>query len=356
MTSSPRSRPGDGIADDPGASAVRLYGGQEAVTELVTATDGRRAVRKRPRPDQDAEEARFYQDGEELFPLLAEAVGAPVAATRRDGEAIWVEYIEGDLEVPDHLIDTPEGIRLGLADALAGNRDRQGNLFAVDGGRRLMGFDHGGAWLDVEMEDPGPYLRERDAPMRHFVHGDTWRSDPPLTAAELGPIRERVAALRPAFERRGRGAWLDYSLAMLDDLTRQARSGQPAATLAAPADADLTIGDVIEADADMAVQIMEGVMEARATVDGCDRLITKLEAVHAKILELRVPGSLEGMLLGLVEKALSVRANAEALAEKLPAASEAIAVAGSAAESRHKPLADAVADAGHIRPAERDYH
>ncbi|WP_030298988.1 hypothetical protein [Streptomyces katrae] len=122
------------------------------------------------------------------------------------------------------------------------------------------------------------------------------------------------------------------------------------------ADSDLTIYDVIDSDADMAEEIMAGVDEARAAADGCEQMMTRLEALHAKIVELKVPGVLEGWVLILAEKAVSVKAKAEALAEKLPAASEAIWTAGENAERRHKPLADAVRDAGHAAPAERDYH
>lgn len=122
------------------------------------------------------------------------------------------------------------------------------------------------------------------------------------------------------------------------------------------ADSDLTIYDVIESDADMAEEILEGVDEARAAADGCEKMMTRLEALHAKIVGLKVPGVLEGWVLLLGEKAISVKAKAEALAEKLPAASEAIRTAGENAAARHKPLADAVKDAGHTAPAERDYH
>ncbi|MEV6840854.1 hypothetical protein AB0N17_41355 [Streptomyces sp. NPDC051133] len=122
------------------------------------------------------------------------------------------------------------------------------------------------------------------------------------------------------------------------------------------ADSDLTIYDVIESDADMAEEIMAGVDEANAAAEGCDKMMTRLEALHTKIVELKVPGVLEGWVLILAEKAVSVKAKAEALAEKLPAASEAIRTAGENAERRHKPLADAVRDAGHAAPAERDYH
>jgi hypothetical protein len=122
------------------------------------------------------------------------------------------------------------------------------------------------------------------------------------------------------------------------------------------ADAELTVYDVIDADADMAEEITEGVDEARRTADGCERLMTRLEALHAEIVDLKVPGVLAGMLLRLMDKTLTVKAKADAIAANLPAAAEAVQVAGSNAESRHRGLADAVRDAGHIRPAEREYH
>lgn len=121
-------------------------------------------------------------------------------------------------------------------------------------------------------------------------------------------------------------------------------------------DADLTIYDVIEADADMAEEILEGVDEARATADGCEQLFTRLETVHAKIVELKVPGLLAGWLVRLMDKTGTVRARALTIAANLPAASEAIAVAGSNAAARHQHPADVTRDMGHTRPAEKDYH
>jgi len=121
-------------------------------------------------------------------------------------------------------------------------------------------------------------------------------------------------------------------------------------------DADLTIYDVIEADADMAEEITEGVDEARATADGCEQMLTKLEAVYAEVSDLKVPGVLLGMMALLMDKTLTVKSKAETIAANLPAAAEAISVAGTNAAARHKSLADAVRDAGHTRPAEREYH
>jgi hypothetical protein len=57
-----------------------------------------------------------------------------------------------------------------------------------------------------------------------------------------------------------------------------------------------------------------------------------------------------------MEKTASVQAKAEAIAANLPAAAEAISVAGSNAAVRHRPTADVTRDQGHVRPAERDYH
>ncbi|MGW0836523.1 hypothetical protein [Streptomyces prunicolor] len=122
------------------------------------------------------------------------------------------------------------------------------------------------------------------------------------------------------------------------------------------ADSDLTIYDVIDSDADMAEEIMQGADDALEAAEGCDKLTTRLEFLHAKIMDLKVPGVLEGWVLLLAEKAQNVKARAEAVAEKLPAASEAIRVAGENAAERHKELADVTRDQGHAAPAEAEYH
>jgi hypothetical protein len=122
------------------------------------------------------------------------------------------------------------------------------------------------------------------------------------------------------------------------------------------ADSELTIYDVIDADGDMAEEILAGAADAQEAADGCETLITRLEALHAKITDLKVPGVLEGWVLLLVDKATTVQAKAEAVAATIPAAAEAIATAGSNAEARHRHPADVTADMGHSAPAERDYH
>jgi hypothetical protein len=209
------------VAAAPDATRVPLRGGLSSTVALVTAPDGRRAVHKTPRPGFGPDDNRFFADGDELAAALGRAVGAPVADVLRDGpDAVWVEHIDGPTVDDPALTGGRDGARIGLLDALTGNTDRDGNM-RLRGGRPVA-FDHGGAWLPVEIGDTGPYLREPSAPMRHFVDGETWRDDPPISAGEVARLRPRVEALRPRFEARGRGAWLDYSLAALDEIGRRA--------------------------------------------------------------------------------------------------------------------------------------
>ncbi|MFJ6384681.1 hypothetical protein ACIQI7_32325 [Kitasatospora sp. NPDC092039] len=121
-------------------------------------------------------------------------------------------------------------------------------------------------------------------------------------------------------------------------------------------DSDLTIHDVIEADADMAEEILQGADDARLAAEGCEKLLGRLEALHAKVVDLKVPGVLESMVASLIEKTEEVKAKADAVAEAIPAAAEAIAAAGANAARRDKPVADITRDMGHAAPAERDYH
>ncbi|MET8624709.1 hypothetical protein ABZW30_13285 [Kitasatospora sp. NPDC004669] len=121
-------------------------------------------------------------------------------------------------------------------------------------------------------------------------------------------------------------------------------------------DSELTIHDVIEADADMAEEILQGADDAREAAEGCEKLLGRLEALHAKVVDRKVPGVLEGMVASLIENAEEVKAKADSVAEKIPAAAEAIAVAGTNAARRDKQVADTTRDMGHAAPAERDYH
>jgi hypothetical protein len=204
----------------------RLFGGMTSDVVLVTDADGNQAVRKSPRAGTDAADARFFADGEVLAAKVAAALNAPVAAALRDPadpDTVWVEYLDGAPYDGDRLSGSAEDITLGLLDAVIGNDDRVGNLRVRSG--RLVGYDHGGAWLNVELGDTSPYLREPNAPARHFITREgTWRSDPPVDTATLARARTALAALRPDFQDAGRTAWLDYSLSVLDQIDHHAQA------------------------------------------------------------------------------------------------------------------------------------
>jgi hypothetical protein len=202
------------------AKRERLLGGQTNTVEKVTLPDGRTAVHKTARSGFDDPD-HFFADGEELAAKLGNAVDAPVAQVYRDGpDSVWVQWIDGTREGAHKLIDTPEGVRIGLLDALTGYVDR--NLM-VDRSGRLVAFDHGGSWLAAELGEQGPHLADPNAPMKHFVSGDEWKGNPPMRRAELDRIRRRIEALRPAFAKAGRLDWLAYSLDALDEIRMRAR-------------------------------------------------------------------------------------------------------------------------------------
>ncbi|MGP3950971.1 hypothetical protein [Streptomyces sp. 7N604] len=121
-------------------------------------------------------------------------------------------------------------------------------------------------------------------------------------------------------------------------------------------DADLTVYDLIDSDEDMGEQILQGVDHMRVVASKCEGLRAGLENLYATCLEKKVPGVLVKWCIRLIERAGSVMDKAEALAASLPRASEAILAARDVAVEADKRRADAVKDAGHVAPAEREYH
>lgn len=217
------------IADGPRAGQAPLGRPGSGIT-LVTAPGGRRAVCRAVDPGTEgtAADARYLADGEELAGLAGEAIGAPVAATWRQGPArVWAEYLPGRPAAPGELAASPAAALIGLLDAITGYRDRCGHLLVTPAGT-LAGFGGGGAWLPWETSDPAPAPCEPAAPAALYITpGGCWRDDPPVTRVSAAAIRPRVEALRPAFSARGREQWLDWTLARLDEITRRAPLTSP---------------------------------------------------------------------------------------------------------------------------------
>ncbi|MFJ9745749.1 hypothetical protein [Streptomyces chartreusis] len=120
--------------------------------------------------------------------------------------------------------------------------------------------------------------------------------------------------------------------------------------------AELTIYDLIDADEDAAEEIVARVDTAREDARAAAALVGHMEDLKATIVARKIPGALFRYACRLQEKAAQLAADSRALAQELPAASEAISAAGKNAAVRHKPLADTTRDHGHAAPAEHDYH
>ncbi|MFD8822109.1 hypothetical protein ACFV1C_07095 [Streptomyces sp. NPDC059605] len=121
-------------------------------------------------------------------------------------------------------------------------------------------------------------------------------------------------------------------------------------------DSDLTVYDVIDADRDMAEEIMAGAEHALLVAEKCQRLQSALEGLRASLIAKSVPGVFVGWCTRLIDRAGVVEDKAVAVARGLPRAAEAIATAGAVAAEHDKPVADVVRDMGHTAPAESSYH
>ncbi|MFF4934267.1 hypothetical protein ACFY2H_36045 [Streptomyces griseofuscus] len=121
-------------------------------------------------------------------------------------------------------------------------------------------------------------------------------------------------------------------------------------------DAELTVYDLIESDEEMGEQILQGVDHMNLVASKCEGLKSGLESLYAMCIEKKVPGVLVKWCIRLMERAGSVQDKAEALRDSLPRASEAILSARDTAVEADKLRADRVKEAGHVAPAEREYH
>jgi hypothetical protein len=213
----------------------RLYGGVSAQTRVAILPDGRKLVHKAAGSWEAAEDARGYADAEHLASLLGHALEIPVPAVIKDGAAaVWMEFAPGEtigkledlgrLDEYLRLLDSPQGHRLGLFDALIGNADRNAGNLIVGPDGRLRPIDHGFAWgYPASPDQLGGMFTDR--PLQYFVR----RSEPrnewignPLTHADVAEVRRRLEELRPQFVRLGRGDWLDRSLDALDQVAQHA--------------------------------------------------------------------------------------------------------------------------------------
>jgi hypothetical protein len=169
-------------------------------------------------------------DAEELGALVMDALDVPTQTVLRAGpQRVIVSVLEG--EHPEaigplataaarrELADTDGGRLLGLADTLIANSDRRRNWVRLADGRPAS-YDLGGAFQT-------PKLAAAADPEGLFAHhfatagGKAWAPND-MAPADLALIRTRLEALRPEFERLGRGTWHKQMMARLTEVEKRA--------------------------------------------------------------------------------------------------------------------------------------
>jgi hypothetical protein len=194
-------------------------GGETAYTHVLTYEDGTRVIRK------DHSRLRYsgeddivaYSDAEELAPLVLHAVGLRAAAVRRTGEhEIHMEYVDGargdeigaangmGRDISLDLVNSRDGRVLGLADYLIQHtRPGSGENVIQDQAGRLVGVDNGDAFRhgythSIFARPLYDQPTSSDGPLQLAARND-------FSPEDMANVERRLRALRPAFERRGRG-------------------------------------------------------------------------------------------------------------------------------------------------------
>lgn len=202
------------------ASEHGLSGGEAADVKLITTSSGARVILKKTKEDMGNWSPKDQTDAEELASAVAEAVGVRAPAMRRvRSDTAYQEFIPGASAkqlygkgVPDHILNSDDGIRLGLLDRITNNTDRHaGNWLVADSGG-IAAIDNGMAFNYSTTIGHNPFGKA------HFGE-DTPNA---LTPADAAEMRARLEALKPRFTAMGRTKWYRAMMAQFDDVERNA--------------------------------------------------------------------------------------------------------------------------------------
>lgn len=201
-------------------------------TRRFDLADGTSAVYKRQTRDWDRGweypllTKETQADAEELAAVVANALGvkAPAVARTSDtefymemmpgkiGELAWV----GRAGAPKRVVDSPQGLRMGLLDTLIENTDRHGGNYLADEDENLYAIDHGLAFSKTDQKLPDGTVQRRpvdrvlatgEFALANFVSPSGNLYDNPLSRADGEKLKRVVADLRQQFVDAGRLNW-----------------------------------------------------------------------------------------------------------------------------------------------------
>ncbi len=204
-------------------------------TFMVTLKDGSKTIYKKAKADWDLDwTTKDQTDAEELGSVVAAAIGVNAPAVQRvDDRSIFMEVMPGETAVAafvnrgqglkKQIVDSDDGIRMGMLDALIGNPDRHDGNYLVDRDNTLSAIDHGLAFRVFE-DTPYDFYDILSSPFAraHFVDQSGDLTDNDLSRSDIAKVRERLKEQRKEFERLGRGQWFDKLLLRLDEIGRKA--------------------------------------------------------------------------------------------------------------------------------------
>ncbi|MEU2014374.1 hypothetical protein, partial [Nocardia sp. NPDC019302] len=207
--------------------------------ELVRSGNGTELIRKivvNPR----------HAVAEVLTGVLGRAIDAPVPeSVLHEPTVVYQQVLPGE-PAGDRHRDFADPHELGYAESLSGralglldtlvrppDRDRLGWLAGPD--RQLAGIDHSRAFENsAEARDAvSPFA---EAFLGRDDHGNVRYHDNALTREAVDILTERIAALRPEFERYGRTEWHDLVMERLAGVREHARDIAPVPAPSEPPD------------------------------------------------------------------------------------------------------------------------
>lgn len=217
-----------------------LGGGMSADLELLTYSDGRQAVSKTygRRLVETPSELKHEIDAETLGSMVMDAVGIRAPATiATNSRHLLMEYLDGvtgaelnpnPLEaVLSSIVDSADGRRLGLADMLMLNADRNTGNWMRMGDGSLAGLDHGFAFFGTGRGRLADFATVFDPGAGYSFAGFAVENSKLRSVIDigfgidLGAIRIRLQALAPEFTRLGRGSWHKAMMSRLAEIEKR---------------------------------------------------------------------------------------------------------------------------------------
>lgn len=288
------------LARETPVDVTPLPGGITSRVEQLTYSDGSRAVLKDySRQGQLA--AKIYTDSEDLSADVLRVVGVRHPdVVRLSDDKILMDFVEGrqggatgELKAPAAIVESDEGRRLGLADALLGHRDRGGGNWIISPDGHIIAIDNGAAFEHGAQAAAGN-------PFASFILGKNhWVDRIELPAdVDLAEIRRGLESLRSKFVDLGRTRNFDEMISRLDEIERRAVISSDIERAAVTRQAGI---DAARAVGDLGAEVLE-------LVDSGASARALRARIEASAKRLQTPDAVRDALLAQVDDASALRA------------------------------------------------